>query len=108
MNIECTSNRKTNYYTFQEESIKKLRDSTEEWKGKARDLQTQLDEIKAKYHDLEKEHKVGLRHLQKHIVEDKTDNHLVSPRLSPASIISMVKFKHSDWLFRVLWPFSTN
>jgi hypothetical protein len=35
-----------------------LRDSTEEWKTKARDLQIQLDELKAKFHDLEREHKV--------------------------------------------------
>jgi hypothetical protein len=39
--------------------IKKLRESTEEWKTKARELQTQLDDIKAKFHDLEKEHKVS-------------------------------------------------
>ena len=29
----------------------------ENWKGKARDLQTQLDELKTKYRDLESEHK---------------------------------------------------
>ncbi len=29
----------------------------ESWKTKARDLQEQLDDLKAKLHDLEKEHK---------------------------------------------------
>ena len=44
----------------QQGKISKIREELELWKGKARELQTQLDELKHKYHDLQREHKVGL------------------------------------------------
>ena len=44
----------------QQGKISKIREELEHWKVKARDLQTQLDELKHKYHDLQKEHKVGV------------------------------------------------
>ena len=42
----------------QQGRIEKLRAEMEEWKGKARELQHALDDLKHRYHDLEKEHKV--------------------------------------------------
>ena len=45
----------------QQGRIEKVRAEMEEWKGKARELQHALDDLKHKYHDLEKEHKVRSR-----------------------------------------------
>ena len=42
----------------QQGRIEKIRAEMEEWKGKARALQHTLDDLKHKYHDLQKEHKV--------------------------------------------------
>ena len=73
----------------------------ENWKGKARDLQAALDDLKKNYHDLEMEHKNGLRKkeectasvarckaevvtLEKTLIERKNENSELKRRLMDA------------------------
>jgi len=83
------------------EKVKELREEMENWKGKARDLQAALDDLKKNYHDLEMEHKNGKRKkdecvagiarckaevvtLEKTLIEKKNENSELKRRLMDA------------------------